>query len=133
MERIAITCDEGSFIEYDKNMGAKTCWIIRRKVIESARAKRHKDGVISGRGKINGEDEEKCYGQQFYDGILWFCCFMRKLPVSLRATEMRLGYHIYRFSGQDMQEGIISLMQMHKQARALKNDSNEGLLYICYN
>ena len=135
MERIAITCDEGSFIEYDKNMGAKNPmdYPNYEKVIESARAKSGiKDGVISGRGKINGEDAViAVMDSNFMMGSMGSVVGEKVTRAIERATEMRLPVIIFTVSGgARMQEGIISLMQMAKTSAALKKHSNEGLLYI---
>ncbi|MCI8342708.1 MAG: acetyl-CoA carboxylase carboxyltransferase subunit beta [Firmicutes bacterium] len=134
-ERIAITCDEGSFIEYDKNMGAKNPMNYPEygKVIEKAREKSGlKDAAVSGRGRINGEEAIiAVMDSNFMMGSMGSVVGEKITRAIERATQMKLPLIIFTVSGgARMQEGIISLMQMAKTSAALKKHSEAGLLYI---
>jgi len=134
-ERIAVTCDAGSFIEYDKDMGSKDPMGYPEydKIIEKAQEKSGiKDGVITGRGKINGHDAVvSVMDSNFMMGSMGSVVGEKITRSIERATSMKLPIVIFTTSGgARMQEGIISLMQMAKTSAALKKHSEAGLLYI---
>ena len=135
MERIAVTCDEGSFIEYDKNMVSKDPmgYPDYHKIIEKAQEKSGiKEGVVSGRCKINGQDTViSVMDSNFMMGSMGSVVGEKITRSIERATSMNLPIVIFTTSGgARMQEGIISLMQMAKTSAALKKHSQAGLLYI---
>lgn len=135
MERIVVTCDEGSFIEYDKNMVSKDPmgYPDYNKIIEKAQEKSGiKEGVISGRCKINGNDTIiSIMDSNFMMGSMGSVVGEKITRSIERATSMNLPIVIFTTSGgARMQEGIISLMQMAKTSAALKKHSEAGLLYI---
>ncbi|MEA5082989.1 MAG: acetyl-CoA carboxylase, carboxyltransferase subunit beta [Lachnospiraceae bacterium] len=135
MERIAVTCDEGSFIEYDKNMISKDPmgYPDYDKIIEKAQEKSGiKEGVVSGRCKINGQDTViSVMDSNFMMGSMGSVVGEKITRSIERSTSMNLPIVIFTTSGgARMQEGIISLMQMAKTSAALKKHSEAGLLYI---
>lgn len=134
-ERIAVTCDEGSFIEYDKDMISKDPmgYPEYNKIIEKAQEKSGiNEGVISGRCKINGQDTViSVMDSNFMMGSMGSVVGEKITRSIERATSMNLPIVIFTTSGgARMQEGIISLMQMAKTSAALKKHSEAGLLYI---
>ncbi|HCT65604.1 MAG TPA: acetyl-CoA carboxylase carboxyl transferase subunit beta [Lachnospiraceae bacterium] len=134
-ERIAVICDEGSFMEYDKGMVSKDPMGYPEydKIIEKAREKSGlKEGVISGRCKINGHDAVvSVMDSNFMMGSMGSVVGEKITRSIEHATSMKLPIVIFTASGgARMQEGIISLMQMAKTSAALKKHSEAGLLYI---
>ena len=133
--RIEMIIDEGTFEEWDKEMGPVNPLKFPgyEGKVEAAREKtKLNEAVVSGRGKING-----------YDTVI-AVCDSRFLMSSMghnmgekitraveRATAEKLPVIIYAASGgARMQEGMISLMQMAKTSAALKRHSEAGLLYV---
>lgn len=134
-ERIKVTCDEGSFIEYDKDMSPKDPmgYPDYNKVIEKAQKNSGiKEGVISGRGKIKGQDVIiSVMDSNFIMGSMGSVVGEKITRAIERATSMKLPIVIFTTSGgARMQEGIISLMQMAKTSAALRKHSEAGLVYI---
>ena len=134
--RIEMLIDEGTFEEWDKEMSVVNPLAFPgyEGKVEAAREKTElNEAVVTGKGKIHG-----------YETVI-AVCDSRFLMSSMghnmgekiaraveRATEERLPVIIYAASGgARMQEGMISLMQMAKDFRSLKDVIHEaGLLYI---
>ena len=111
-ERIAITCDEGTFEEFDAAMHPKNPmgYPDYDKVIEKAQKKAQiTEGVVTGRCQIEG-----------HDTVIAIMATAHELPIIIFTTS----------GGARMQEGIISLMQMAKVSEALGRHDAAGLLYV---
>ena len=136
VERIAITCDEGSFVEWDAGMQAKNPmnYPEYKKVIQKAQEKTGlQDGVVTGVCTICGEKTAiAIMDSHFMMGSMGSVVGEKITRAIERATENKLPIVIFATSGgARMQEGIISLMQMAKTSAAVKRHSEEGLLYVC--
>ena len=134
-ERIAITCDEGSFEEFDANMLPENPmgYPDYEKIVEKAQAKAGiKEGVITGRCKIDGQDTViAIMDSHFMMGSMGSVVGEKVTRAVEKATEEKLPIVIFTTSGgARMQEGIISLMQMAKVSEALGRHDEAGLLYV---
>ncbi|MDD7404193.1 MAG: acetyl-CoA carboxylase, carboxyltransferase subunit beta [Butyribacter sp.] len=134
-ERIAITCDEGTFEEFDADMGTANPmdYPDYEKVIEKARDKSGiREGVVTGRCKIHGYDTVMAImDSHFMMGSMGSVVGEKVTRAVEYATEHRLPIIIFTTSGgARMQEGIISLMQMAKVSEALGRHDEAGLLYV---
>jgi acetyl-CoA carboxylase carboxyl transferase subunit beta len=134
-ERLAITCDEGSFVEYDADMVSENPmgYPSYGKIIAKAQEKSGtKDGVVCGRCKIDGIDVVIAVMDSNFMMASMGSVVGEKITRAIeRATDMKLPIIIFTASGgARMQEGIISLMQMAKTSAALRKHSEAGLLYI---
>ncbi len=134
-ERIAITCDEGTWEELDAGMRTKNPmdYPDYDKVIEKAQKKAGiLEGVVTGRCKICGQDTVLALmDSHFMMGSMGSVVGEKVTRAVEYATKNRLPIIIFTTSGgARMQEGIISLMQMAKVAEALGRHDEAGLLYI---
>lgn len=134
-ERIAITCDKGTFQEFDANMQPKNPMRYPEydKVIEGAQKKAGiKEGVVTGRCKIKKQDTViAIMDSHFMMGSMGSVVGEKVTRAVEYATEHKLPIVIFTTSGgARMQEGIISLMQMAKVSEALGRHDEAGLLYI---
>ena len=127
-ERIAITCDEGTFEEFDAAMHPKNPmgYPDYDKVIEKAQKKAQiTEGVVTGRCQIEGHDTViAIMDSHFMMGSMGSVVGEKVTRAVEYATAHELPIIIFTTSGgARMQEGIISLMQMAKVSEA-------GLLYV---
>ena len=134
-ERIAITCDEGTWEELDAGMRTKNPmdYPDYDKVIEKAQKKAGiLEGVVTGRCKICGQDTVLALmDSHFMMGSMGSVVGEKVTRAVEYATKNRLPIIIFTTSGgARMQEGIISLMQMAKVAESLGRHDEAGLLYI---
>ena len=134
-ERIAITCDEGSFTELDSGMKPKNPMRYPGydEVIENARKKAGiQEAVVTGHAKIDGyEVVLAIMDSHFIMGSMGSVVGEKVTRAVEYATEYRLPIVIFTTSGgARMQEGIISLMQMAKVSSALARHDEAGLLYV---
>ena len=134
-ERIAITCDEGTWEELDAEKKKKNPmdYPDYDKVIEKAQKKAGiLEGVVTGRCKICGQDTVLALmDSHFMMGSMGSVVGEKVTRAVEYATKNRLPIIIFTTSGgARMQEGIISLMQMAKVAEALGRHDEAGLLYI---
>lgn len=134
-ERIAITCDEGSFEEFDAGMIPENPmeYPDYDKIIAKAQSKSGiREGVVTGRCRIAGNP---CIlaimDSHFMMGSMGSVVGEKITRAVETATRERLPIIIFTTSGgARMQEGIISLMQMAKVSEALGRHDEAGLLYI---
>ena len=123
-ERIAITCDEGTFEEFDAAMHPKNPmgYPDYDKVIEKAQKKAQiTEGVVTGRCQIEGHDTViAIMDSHFMMGSMGSAVGERITRIIIFTTS----------GGARMQEGIISLMQMAKVSEALGRHDAAGLLYV---
>lgn len=134
-ERIAVTCDEDTFKEFDADMESLNPmdYPDYDEVIEKAQKKAGiKEGVVTGRAKIKGEDTVLAIMDSHYMMGSMGSVVGEKITRAIEyATEQRLPIIIITTSGgARMQEGIISLMQMAKTSEALGRHDEAGLLSV---
>ena len=134
-ERIAITCDEGTFEEFDAAMHPKNPmgYPDYDKVIEKAQKKAQiTEGVVTGRCQIEGHDTViAIMDSHFMMGSMGSVVGEKVTRAVEYATAHELPIIIFTTSGgARMQEGIISLMQMAKVSEALGRHDAAGLLYV---
>ncbi|MDE6617015.1 MAG: acetyl-CoA carboxylase, carboxyltransferase subunit beta [Lachnospiraceae bacterium] len=134
-ERIAITCDEGSFIELDSGMKPKNPMRYPGydEVIKNAqKTSGIPEAVVTGHAKIDGYDVVLAImDSHFIMGSMGSVVGEKVTRAVEYATEYRLPIIIFTTSGgARMQEGIISLMQMAKVSSALARHDEAGLLYV---
>ncbi len=134
-ERIARIADEGSFIEWDKDLegGNSMGFDGYEEKIAAARLKtRLKEAVVTGQCTIGKETCVLCVMDgRFMMGSMGEAVGEKITRAAERATKEKFPIIIFTCSGgARMQEGIISLMQMAKTSAALKRHSDAGLLYI---
>lgn len=134
-ERLDITVDKGSFIEFDKNM--KSCNPINYPEYEEKQQElREKtglsDAVITGEATIKGSRTIIAVMDSRYMMASMGSVVGEKITRAFEtATEKKLPIIIFTASGgARMQEGIISLMQMAKTSGAAARHNQAGLLYI---
>ncbi len=134
-ERIAVTCDEGTFVELDADMKTKNPmnYPDYDDVIKAAQKKSGiKEAVVTGYGEIGGyKTVLAIMDSHFMMGSMGSVVGEKVTRAVEYATANRLPIIIFTTSGgARMQEGIISLMQMAKVSAALGRHDEAGLLYI---
>ncbi len=134
-ERIKMVIDEGTFIEYDADLIAANPLNFpnyTEKVTQAMENSNENEAVITGEGKIKGEDCIICVmNPNFMMGSMGSVVGEKITRAIEKAIEKRVSIIIFSASGgARMQEGILSLMQMAKTSAALGRLSEEGLLYI---
>lgn len=134
-ERLKLTCDLGSFEEFDKDMTAANPidYPDYDRLIEKAKEKSGlEEGVVTGKCTILGYRTVICVmDSNFIMGSLGSVVGEKIARAFERATAERLPIVVFAASGgARMQEGIISLMQMAKVSAAAAKHSEAGLLYI---
>jgi len=134
-ERINYTIDTGTFIEHDEFMISENP-IDFEGYIDKLQSMRDKtllnEAVITGEGKINGQDTIiAVMDSNFMMGSMG-CVVGEKITRAIeRATEAKKPIIIFTASGgARMQEGIFSLMQMAKTSAAIARHNQKGCLYI---
>lgn len=133
--RIEMIADEGSFVEWDKELQGGNP-LEYKGYEEKLAGLRDKTGlteaVVTGKVCIDGSEAAVgvCDGR-FLMASMGGAVGEKITRMIERATKERLPVIIFACSGgARMQEGITSLMQMAKTAAALRRHSNAGLLYI---
>ena len=134
-ERLAITCDEGTFEEFDADMTSKNPmgYPDYDKLIARMQAKTGlKEAVVTGKCRINGYETVIAVMDSNFMMASMGAVVGEKIPRAVeRASENNLPIVIFTASGgARMQEGIISLMQMAKTSAAVRRHSDKGLLYL---
>lgn len=134
-DRIAITVDPGTFQEWDANLETEdplTFPGYSGKIKEIQRKTGLKDGVLTGKGKIYGQEAAiGVMSSDFMMGSMGCAVGERLTRMVERGTKEGLPVIIFCCSGgARMQEGIFSLMQMAKVSQALKRHDEQGLPYI---
>lgn len=134
-KRIETLLDEGSFIEYDRDL--QTCNPLdfpeyMEKLKVSMENTGENDAVISGEGKIDGVEVVVCVmDSSFMMGSMGSVVGEKITRALEKAIEKKSSVIIFTASGgARMQEGIISLMQMAKTSQAVAKLGEAGLLYI---
>ena len=134
-ERLAITCDEGTFEEFDADMTSKNPmgYPDYDKLIARMQAKTGlKEAVVTGKCRINGyETVIAVMDSNFMMASMGSVVGEKITRAVEHASENNLPIVIFTASGgARMQEGIISLMQMAKTSAAVRRHSDKGLLYL---
>ncbi|HZK58160.1 MAG TPA: acetyl-CoA carboxylase, carboxyltransferase subunit beta [Clostridia bacterium] len=134
-DRINSIIDEGTFIEYDtdlETLNALDFPNYMEKVETAMQNSGEKEAVITGEGKITGENCVICVmDPNFMMGSMGSVVGEKITRAVEKAIERKLPIIIFTASGgARMQEGILSLMQMAKTSSALGRLGEKGLLYI---
>jgi len=134
-ERIAITVDKGSFIEFDKDM--ISCNPIDYPDYDEKQAKLRKstglkDAVVTGEAKIKGSSVIIAVMDSHYMMASMGSVVGEKITRAFEtATVRNMPIVVFTASGgARMQEGIVSLMQMAKTSGAVARHNQSGQLYI---
>ena len=131
-ERIKRVADEGTFLEWDRNLvGTDPLQFEGYEAkLAATRLRTHmKEAVITGRCRIGGRQTVLCV----MDGRFFMASMGEAVGEKItraveRATKLKLPVIIFACSGgARMQEGILSLMQMAKTSAAIKRHSEAGL------
>ncbi len=134
-ERIAITCDENSFEEFNAGLTSLNPIDFPKydEIIKNAQERSGlKEGVVTGKCRIEGIETILCVmDSNFMMGSMGSVVGEKITRAFEKATEEKLPIIVFTTSGgARMQEGIISLMQMAKISAAVRRHSDKGLLYI---
>lgn len=134
-ERIAMTADKGSFVEYDAGMTSKNPidfpgYTLKLRLLQQKTAL--KEAVVTGECTIR---KRACVlvvmDSHFMMASMGSVVGEKITRAFERAAEKGLPVIIFTASGgARMQEGIVSLMQMAKTSAAATLHSEKGLLYI---
>ena len=138
VKRIALLLDEGSFIEFDKNMVSVDFLEFKdsksyQDRIDAALAKGGaKDAVICGEGKIEGKPVQLAvFDFTFMGGSMGSVVGEKVTRAIERGVEKKMPVIVVSASGgARMQESILSLMQMAKTSAALSKLREAGIPYI---
>lgn len=134
-ERLKLTVDDGSFMEFDAGMTSKNPIDFpdyEEKIKNLQKKTGDKEAVITGECTIDGE---RCIigimDSRFMMASMGSVVGEKITRAFEYATEKRLPIVLFTASGgARMQEGIFSLMQMAKTSGAAARHSDAGLLYI---
>lgn len=134
-ERLDITIDKDTFIEYDASMKSTNPIEFKgyeEKINENMSKNLINEAVVTGEGEINGIKVVIGIMDSFFMMGSMGSVVGEKITRAIeRAIEKRLPLILFTASGgARMQEGIFSLMQMAKISGALGKLDEEGLLYI---
>ncbi|MNZ82457.1 Acetyl-coenzyme A carboxylase carboxyl transferase subunit beta [compost metagenome] len=135
MERIRMTMDEGSFIEYDADLVSVDPLEFpgyANKLEQQTLKSGLKEAVVTGEGTIGGfPTVVAVMSFDFFSGSMGSVVGEKITRAIEKATEKRLPIIIFSTSGgARMQESILSLMQMAKTSAALARLNEQGGLYI---
>lgn len=134
-ERLDITIDKGTFVEYDKDMMSKNPIGFEGyedKIKEIGEKTGLRDSVVSGECYIrNKHCVIVVMDSHFMMASMGSVAGEKITRAFERAAEKELPVIVFAASGgARMQEGIVSLMQMAKTSAAIARHSEKGLLYI---
>lgn len=134
-ERINILFDQGTFVSLDDHLKTENPLGFpgyTEKVEEDARKTGLNEAVLTGTGKIDGQEVAVAVmDSHFRMGSMGSVVGEKITRAIEKATALRIPMLIFTASGgARMQEGVLSLMQMAKTSVALNRHSEQGLLYI---
>jgi len=134
-DRLRITADEGSFLEFDPEMEALNPILFpgyEEKLRESQEICGVKEAVVTGRCTIQGYPSAICIMDSRFIMASMGSVVGEKITRAVEyATINRLPVVIFSASGgARMQEGIFSLMQMAKTSGAIARHGKAGQLFI---
>lgn len=134
-ERLDITIDKGSLVEFDKDMVSKNPidfpgYEVKQQALRAKTGL--KDAVITGKATIRGREIVIIVMDSHFLMASMGSVVGEKITRAFEyATEHKLPVIAFTASGgARMQEGIVSLMQMAKTSGAVARHSEAGLLYI---
>lgn len=135
LDRINSILDEETFEELNANISSKNPLDFpgyENKLEKSMEFSQIREAVVTGKGKINGEDVVLgVMDSNFMMGSMGSVVGEKLTRAIETATLERKPVVIFTASGgARMQEGIYSLMQMAKVSAAVAKHSEAGLLYI---
>jgi acetyl-CoA carboxylase carboxyl transferase subunit beta len=138
LERVKLLLDEGTDVEFDKNMEASDPIgfldgkIYKEKVKSNQKNSGMKDAIWTGKGKMDGLDVVLCVMEfAFLGGSMGSVVGERITRACEHALDNRLPVIIVSTSGgARMHEGIFSLMQMAKVSAVLARMREKGLPFI---
>jgi len=135
-ERLKITLDKNSFIEYDFQIDSDNPLNFpqyEEKLEKSKKKTGLDEALIAGEGEIGGRAITVVVTDFNFMGGSMGSVMGERITLSIeKAIEKRYPLLIISGSGGGarMQEGLFSLMQMAKTSAAIARFKNEGLLYI---
>ncbi|HAG50246.1 MAG: acetyl-CoA carboxylase subunit beta [Deltaproteobacteria bacterium GWC2_42_51] len=137
-KRIAMTFDEGSFVEFDADLEPvdildfKDTKRYRDRLKISQKTLPQKDALVCGEGRINGQRAMAAIFEfEFMGGSMGSVVGEKIARLIERAVNKKCSIIIFSSSGgARMQEGIFSLMQMAKTSAALALFRKTGLPYV---
>jgi acetyl-CoA carboxylase carboxyl transferase subunit beta len=138
LKRIECLVDPGTFVELDANLVSvdplefKDTKRYPHRIKESQEATGHKDAIVCGEGRIEGQPVMiGIFEFNFMGGSLGSVVGEKITRLIERGIEKRIGVVISCASGgARMQEGILSLMQMAKTSAALAKLHQARVPYI---
>lgn len=135
MERIAMTVDEGTFVETDSGLETVDALGFPEYIgkLEKARdATGLREAMVTGEASIEGIPIVLGVADFGFMGGSMGSVYGEKVARAMeRATEKRLPVVLFNASGgARMQEGLLALMQMAKTAAAVRRASEAGVPYI---
>ncbi|OWA34610.1 acetyl-CoA carboxylase, carboxyltransferase subunit beta [Saccharibacillus sp. O16] len=135
MERIAMTLDEGSFVEHDADVVSIDPLEFpgyANKLEEQKLKSGLKEAVVTGEGAINGQPVAVAVMSfDFFSGSMGSAVGEKITRIIEHAGQYGLPLIIFSTSGgARMQESILSLMQMAKTSAALGHFADKGGLYL---
>ncbi|MBY9080348.1 acetyl-CoA carboxylase, carboxyltransferase subunit beta [Paenibacillus sp. HN-1] len=135
VERITMTLDPGSFIEFDAGLAPVDPLQFpgyATKLEQQQLKTGQLEGVVTGQGSITGRPViVAVMNFEFFTGSMGSVVGEKITRAVEEATERRLPLIIFSASGgARMQESILSLMQMAKTSAALARFGESGGLYI---
>ncbi|OWR29042.1 acetyl-CoA carboxylase, carboxyltransferase subunit beta [Saccharibacillus sp. O23] len=135
MERIAMTLDEGSFVEHDADVVSIDPLEFpgyANKLEEQKLKSGLKEAVVTGEGAINGQPVAVAVMSfDFFSGSMGSAVGEKITRIIEHAGQYGLPLIIFSTSGgARMQESIYSLMQMAKTSAALGHFADKGGLYL---
>lgn len=137
-ERIELLVDEGTFVEYEKDLKTSDPLKFQDKMAYEERLAKsysttgRSDGTILGIGKINGRDVSLAIMDFSFMGGSMGVVTGEKIAMAMElGLEKRIPVVVISCSGgARMQEGILSLMQMAKTSAVRKKLKDQGIPYI---
>lgn len=134
-QRLAITVDKKSFVEFDADLVTKDPLQFpnyQEKISQMQRKTHLNEAVLTGIAKIDGQSIAiGIMDANFIMGSMGTVVGEKITRLFEYATQKSLPVVLFTASGgARMQEGIFSLMQMAKISAAVKAHSNAGLCYI---
>ncbi len=135
LERLDLTVDEGSFLEFDKNLRSQNPIHYpgyEKKLSELMEKTGLNEAVLTGSCSIGGQRTVLgIMDSNFMMGSMGSVVGEKLTRALEYATEQTLPVVVFTASGgARMQESILSLMQMAKISAAVAKHSEKGLLYL---
>ncbi|MGM9985621.1 MAG: acetyl-CoA carboxylase, carboxyltransferase subunit beta [Bacillaceae bacterium] len=134
-ERLESILDEGTFVEYDKELQSSNPlqFPSYMEKLEGDKQKTNmNEAIVTGQGEIDGmKTVVAVMDSRFRMGSMGTVVGEKIIRAIKKATELDVPFIIFTASGgARMQEGVLSLMQMGKTSVALKHHSDNGGLII---